>query len=75
MDGNHLRSKNLQPADGVVITSFRTMLVALGAGAVTALGLWYTHKGHKQTEALFEHTRQKEREQVELTREGQVTDR
>lgn len=75
VDGNHLRSKNLQPADGVVITGFRTMLVALGAGAVAALGLWYTHKGHKQTEALFEHTRQKDREQAELTREGQVTDR
>ncbi|MEU3520314.1 pentapeptide repeat-containing protein [Streptomyces sp. NPDC006654] len=75
IDGTHLRTKNLQPADGVVITGFRTMLVALGAGAVAALGLYYTHKGHKQTEALFEHTRKKDREQVALAREGQVTDR
>ncbi|MFF5519067.1 pentapeptide repeat-containing protein [Streptomyces coeruleorubidus] len=75
IDGAHLRTKNLQPADGVVITGFRTMLVALGAGAVAALGLYYTHKGHKQTEALFEHTREKDREQAELTREGQVTER
>lgn len=75
IDGAHLRTKNLQPADGVVITGFRTMLVALGAGAVAAFGLYYTHKGHKQTEALFEHTRAKDREQAELTREGQVTER
>ncbi|WP_426568110.1 pentapeptide repeat-containing protein [Streptomyces canus] len=75
LDGAHLRTKNLQPADGVVITGFRTMLVALGAGAVAALGLYYTHKSHKQTEALFEHTRDKDREQAELTREGQVTER
>ncbi|MFI1767505.1 pentapeptide repeat-containing protein [Streptomyces sp. NPDC020800] len=75
IDGAHLRSNNLQPADGVVITGFRTMLVALGAGAVAAIGLYYTHKGHKQTEALFTHTREKDREQAELTREGQVTER
>ncbi|MEU2585292.1 pentapeptide repeat-containing protein [Streptomyces avermitilis] len=75
IDGTHLRAKNLQPADGVVITGFRTMLVAVGAGAVAAFGLYYTHKGHKQTEALFQHTQDKDREQAELTREGQVTDR
>ncbi|MFJ2719381.1 pentapeptide repeat-containing protein [Streptomyces sp. NPDC087437] len=74
-DGAHLRAKDLQPADGVVITGFRTMLVALGAGTVAALGLHYTHKSHKQTEALFDHTREKDREQAELTREGQVTER
>ncbi|MFF0033522.1 pentapeptide repeat-containing protein [Streptomyces avermitilis] len=75
IDGAHLRSKNLQPADGVVITGFRTMLVAVGAGALAALGLYYTHKSHRQTEMLFEHTREKDREQAELTREGQVTER
>ncbi|MEU1406811.1 hypothetical protein ABZ471_31455 [Streptomyces sp. NPDC005728] len=48
IDGAHLRTKNLQPADGVVITGFRTMLVALGAGAVAALGLHYTHRSHRQ---------------------------
>ncbi|MGP3922282.1 pentapeptide repeat-containing protein [Streptomyces sp. 8N616] len=75
IDGAHLRTKNLQPADGVVITGFRTMLVALGAGAVAALGLHYTHRSHKQTEKLFEHTRERDREQAELTREGQVNER
>ncbi|WP_328977226.1 pentapeptide repeat-containing protein [Streptomyces canus] len=75
LDGSHLRNKDLQPADGVVITGFRTMLVAIGAGAVAAAGLIYTHRSHKQTERMFLHTREKDREQAELTREGQVTDR
>ncbi|MFH0177070.1 pentapeptide repeat-containing protein [Streptomyces cacaoi] len=75
IDGDHLRTKDLEPADGVVITGFRTTLVALGAGALAALGLYYTHRSHRQSEALFEHTRDKDREQAELTREGQVTDR
>ncbi|MFE7903041.1 pentapeptide repeat-containing protein [Streptomyces sp. NPDC057424] len=75
IDGAHLRQKNLQPADGVVITGFRTMLVAIGAGALAALGLYYTHKSHRHTEKLFEHTREKDREQAEVAREGQVTER
>ncbi|MEU3987166.1 pentapeptide repeat-containing protein [Streptomyces platensis] len=75
IDGAHLRTKNLQPADGVVITGFRTMLVALGAGAVAALGLYYTHQSHKQTENLFDHTQERDRAQAELAREGQVTER
>ncbi|MFJ7018467.1 pentapeptide repeat-containing protein [Streptomyces sp. NPDC101117] len=75
IDGSHLRKKDLEPADGVVITGFRTMLVALGAGAIAGLGLYYTHKNHQQTEKLFTHTREKDREQAELTREGQVTER
>ncbi|MGW4179698.1 pentapeptide repeat-containing protein [Streptomyces rubiginosohelvolus] len=81
-DGDHLRHKNLQPADGVVITGFRTALVALGAGLIAGLGLYYTHRSHKhteklfeQSEKLFEHTRSKDREQAQLTREGQLTDR
>jgi hypothetical protein len=74
-DGAHLRRNDLQPADGVVITGFRTMLVALGAGFVAALGLYYTHKNHQHTEKLFDHTREKDREQAEINREGQVTER
>jgi uncharacterized protein YjbI with pentapeptide repeats len=75
IDGSHLRKKDLQPADGVVITGFRTMLVALGAGVIAALGLHYTHKSHQHTEKLFAHTREKDREQAEIAREGQVTER
>ncbi|MEU2309339.1 pentapeptide repeat-containing protein [Streptomyces misionensis] len=82
IDGAHLREKDLQPADGVVITGFRTMLVAVGAGALTGLGLYYTHRNHRHAEKLyahseeqFAHLREKDREQAELTREGQVTER
>lgn len=81
-DSDHLRHTNLQPADGVVITGFRTTVVALGAGVIAGLGLYYTHRSHKhteklfeQSEKLFEHTREKDREQAQLTREGQVTGR
>ncbi|WND32918.1 hypothetical protein RI578_00720 [Streptomyces sp. BB1-1-1] len=81
-DGPHLRKEDLQPADGVIITGFRPMLVALGAGAVAALGLYYTHRTHRHAEKLYEHSqeqfahvREKDREQATLTREGQVTER
>jgi hypothetical protein len=82
VDGAHIRDKNLQPADGVIITGVRTALVALGAGFVAGIGLYYTHQSHRHAEKLylhsqeqFEHAREKDREQVELTREGQVTGR
>ncbi|MFC9297688.1 pentapeptide repeat-containing protein [Streptomyces sp. NPDC057011] len=68
LDGSHLRNGNLQPADGVIITGVRTGLVALGAALVAGLGLFYTH-------GTLRHTRERDREQAELTREGQVTDR
>lgn len=67
-DGPHLRKDNLEPADGVVITGFRTMVVAIMASIVAGLGLFYTH-------VTVQHTREKDREQATLTREGQMTDR
>ncbi|WP_329334204.1 pentapeptide repeat-containing protein [Streptomyces sp. NBC_00663] len=67
-DGSHLRKKDLQPADGVVITGFRTMVVAILASIFAGLGLAYTH-------VTLQHTREKDREQAALTREGQMTDR
>ncbi|WP_405965743.1 pentapeptide repeat-containing protein [Streptomyces sp. NBC_00723] len=81
-DGAHIRDADLEPADGVVITGFRTGLVALAAGIIAGTGLWYTHKSHRHAEKLYEHgqeqfshAREKDREQAELTREGQVTGR
>ncbi|WP_052398332.1 pentapeptide repeat-containing protein [Streptomyces sp. NRRL F-5123] len=64
LDGGHLRRHDLQPADGAVVTGFRTTLVAVGAGVVAVFGLYYTHKGHQHTQALFR-----------LTVEEQVTGR
>ncbi|MFI8178023.1 pentapeptide repeat-containing protein [Streptomyces microflavus] len=74
-DGAHLRTRDLQPADGVVITGFRTVLVAVGVAVTAAVGLIYTHRSHKTALELLEHTREKDREQADLTREGQITDR
>ncbi|MFD7103738.1 pentapeptide repeat-containing protein [Streptomyces celluloflavus] len=68
IDGSHLRESDLQPADGVVITGVRTGLVAVGAAFIAGAGLFYTHGTLKQT-------RQRDREQSDLVREGQVTDR
>ncbi|MFJ5785364.1 hypothetical protein [Streptomyces hydrogenans] len=56
LDGRHIRSTNLQPADGVVITGVRTMLVALGAGVIAGIGLYYTSRNHKLAQQQFEHT-------------------
>ncbi|MGW5868815.1 pentapeptide repeat-containing protein [Streptomyces sp. NPDC055239] len=68
LDGDRLRRRDLQPADGVVITGFRTTLVALGAGAVAGAGLYYTDR-------TLRHTRDRDHEQAEIARDGQVTDR
>ncbi|MGW4032354.1 pentapeptide repeat-containing protein [Streptomyces sp. NPDC004838] len=68
LDGGRLRRRDLQPADGVVITGFRTTLIALGAGAVAGAGLYYTDR-------TLRHTRDRDREQAEIARDGQVTAR
>ncbi|MFF7171633.1 pentapeptide repeat-containing protein [Streptomyces pseudovenezuelae] len=77
IESHHLRDKKgeLIPSAGIIVTGFRTMLVAIAAGGFTAAGLMYTHRSHKQTEKLFQHTQDKDREQAQLTREGQVTGR
>lgn len=77
VEGHHLRDSNgeLVSSAGIIITGFRTMVIAIVAGGFTAAGLWYTHRSHQQTDKLFEHTRAKDREQADLTREGQVTGR
>ncbi|MFI8352582.1 pentapeptide repeat-containing protein [Streptomyces cyaneofuscatus] len=66
LDGDQLNRRDLQPAEGVVITGFRTTLVALGAGAVAGAGLYYTDR-------TLRHTRIRDRQQAEIARDGQVT--
>ncbi|MFF0277483.1 hypothetical protein [Streptomyces sp. NPDC004330] len=56
LDGAHIRDTQLEPADGVVITGVRTMLVALGAGAIAGIGLYYTSRNHKLAQKQFEQT-------------------
>lgn len=57
------------------MTGFRTAVVAVGAGVVAGFGLFYTDRNFRHTRELFEHVREKDREQADLTREGQMTDR
>ncbi|RPK58543.1 pentapeptide repeat-containing protein [Streptomyces sp. ADI95-17] len=68
LDGTHIRSRDLQPADGVIVTGIRTGLVALGAAIVAGVGLYYTDRN-------FRHTRERDRETAEISREGQITER
>ncbi|MEU9190307.1 pentapeptide repeat-containing protein [Streptomyces sp. NPDC048484] len=95
IEGHHLRDKNheLVSSAGIIITGFRTMLIALAAGGFTAAGLYYTREKHrlerdqfkhtqeqftenqKQFETILRETQQRDQEQVELAREGQVTGR
>ncbi|MFE2297937.1 pentapeptide repeat-containing protein [Streptomyces sp. NPDC059445] len=77
IEGHHLRDKkgNLVSSAGLIITGFRTMLIAIVAGVFTAAGLWYTHRSHQQTEKMLRHTEEKDQQQANLIREGQVTDR
>ncbi|XQE80150.1 hypothetical protein ACN24L_16460 [Streptomyces microflavus] len=57
-DGSHLRRHELQPADGVVVTGFRTMVVAVGAGFLAGAGLLYTHRNHQLAQEQFRHTQE-----------------
>ncbi|WP_329351856.1 pentapeptide repeat-containing protein [Streptomyces sp. NBC_01261] len=54
-DSLHIRKTKLGPADGVVITGFRTGLVALAAGLIAGAGLYYTHKKHQLEQRQFKH--------------------
>ncbi|UXX97962.1 hypothetical protein N7U49_19850 [Streptomyces sp. AD2-2] len=56
LDAGHVRTRNLQPADGVVITGARTALVALGAGIVAGIGLFYTHRNHNLSQEQFKNS-------------------
>ncbi|MEU6764138.1 pentapeptide repeat-containing protein [Streptomyces sp. NPDC046853] len=49
LEGHHIRDKNgnLVSSAGIIITGLRTALLAIAAGAIGGLGLWYTHKNHE----------------------------
>lgn len=49
LEGRHIRDKHgeLVSSAGIIITGLRTALLAIAAGAIAALGLWYTHKNHE----------------------------
>ncbi|MGI5482999.1 pentapeptide repeat-containing protein [Streptomyces lavendofoliae] len=69
LDGAHIRHRNLQPADGVVITGFRTVLIAFGAAIIAGVGLHYTHRSHRLSQSQFEQSQRQFREQHAQTSE------
>jgi hypothetical protein len=80
-EGDHVRDERLAPSAGIIITGFRTMVIAVVAGAIAALGLYYTHRNHKHAEKLYEHSqeqfahaREKDRVQADLARQSHITE-
>jgi type IV secretory pathway VirB2 component (pilin) len=57
IEGHHLRDDkgNLVASAGIIVTGFRTMLIALAAGGFTAAGLYYTREKHRLEREQFEH--------------------
>ncbi|MFK0256306.1 pentapeptide repeat-containing protein [Streptomyces sp. NPDC090445] len=59
----------------VAVSGFRTAIVGLFVAFGAGLGLFFTAQTLRVAQQTLTHTRDKDREQAELTREGQVTDR
>ena len=68
-EGDHVHDSTLAPSAGLIITSFRTMLVALAAGVIAGLGLYYTHRNHKLSQDQFQQNREQFREQHQQAQE------
>ncbi|MFD8567493.1 pentapeptide repeat-containing protein [Streptomyces sp. NPDC059639] len=84
VEGHHLRDDKgrLVSSAGIIVTGFRTMLVAIAAGGFTAAGLYYTRQKHQLEREQFQHAQEQftaGQEQFEATlretRESQVTGR
>ncbi|WP_329228063.1 pentapeptide repeat-containing protein [Streptomyces sp. NBC_01460] len=57
IEGHRLRDDNgeLVSSAGIIVTGFRTMLVAIAAGGFTAAGLYYTREKHRLERENFQH--------------------
>ncbi|MET7816272.1 pentapeptide repeat-containing protein [Streptomyces sp. NPDC005395] len=66
LDEKHLAAAT--PGSAAVVTGMRTALVAVGAGIIAALGLYYTDRNLKHSRAVLEHSQKSSTEQAELTR-------
>jgi hypothetical protein len=60
IEGHHLKDGegNLVSSAGILVTGFRTMLVALAAGAFTAAGLYFTREKHRLEREQFQHAQE-----------------
>ncbi|WP_326762550.1 pentapeptide repeat-containing protein [Streptomyces phaeochromogenes] len=80
VEGHHLRDKNheLVSSAGIIITGFRTMLIAIVAGGFTAAGLYFTREKHRLEREQFQHAQDQfaeNQKQFETTlRETQARD-
>ncbi|MFC7841915.1 pentapeptide repeat-containing protein [Streptomyces sp. NPDC057382] len=68
LDDHWLNGMATGQARATTVSGMRTALVALGAGLVAVVGLFYTHQTWQQTQS-------RDSDQRQLTWEGQVTDR
>ncbi|MFE2297944.1 pentapeptide repeat-containing protein [Streptomyces sp. NPDC059445] len=57
VEGHHLRDTNgeLVSSAGIIITGFRTMVIAIAAGGFTAAGLYFTREKHRLEREQFQH--------------------
>ncbi|WP_060905369.1 pentapeptide repeat-containing protein [Streptomyces scabiei] len=78
VEGHRLKDDKLVTAAGVIITGFRTMLIALIVGALTIVGLYYTREKHRLEREQFQHAQDQfaeNQKQFETTlRETQARD-
>ncbi|MCF3130828.1 pentapeptide repeat-containing protein [Streptomyces olivochromogenes] len=80
IEGDHLKDGQgeLVSSAGVIVTGFRTMLVAIAAGFTAGVTLYYTSKKHQLEQQQFLHTQEQfseNQKQFEITlREAQQRD-
>ncbi|WP_371749442.1 pentapeptide repeat-containing protein [Streptomyces sp. NBC_01283] len=60
IEGHHLKDGEgeLVSGAGIIVTGFRTMLIAIAAGGFTAAGLYYTRERHRLERNQFEHAQE-----------------
>ncbi|MFE6188749.1 pentapeptide repeat-containing protein [Streptomyces sp. NPDC056465] len=66
LDEGHLAAAT--PGSAAVVTGMRTAIVAVGAGIIASLGLYYTDRNLKHSREVLEHSQKSSTEQAELTR-------
>ncbi|NEB76515.1 pentapeptide repeat-containing protein [Streptomyces sp. SID14478] len=56
IEGHHLKEDGkLVSSAGIIVTGFRTMLIAVAAGGLTAASLYYTREKHRLEREQFQH--------------------
>ncbi|MER6135107.1 pentapeptide repeat-containing protein [Streptomyces sp. NPDC001815] len=58
IEGHRLKDDKLVAPAGIIITGFRTMIIALIVGALTVVGLYYTREKHQLEREQFQHAQQ-----------------